>query len=56
MNDLSEFVTLTDTTLTTDSRRVARHFRKLHKNVLQAAHLGRRDARASRCLDACTNH
>lgn len=36
MNDLSEFVTLTDTTLTTDSRRVAKHFKKLHKNVLRA--------------------
>lgn len=36
MNDLSEFVTLNDTTLTTDSRRVAKHFKKLHKNVLRA--------------------
>lgn len=36
MNDLSEFVVLNDTTLTTDSRRVAKHFKKLHKNVLQA--------------------
>jgi len=34
--DLSEFVSLNDSTLTTDSRRVARHFRKQHKNVLQA--------------------
>lgn len=36
MTDLSEFVTLSDTTLVTDSRRVAKHFRKLHKNVLRA--------------------
>lgn len=36
MSDLSEFVTLNDSTLTTDSRRVAKHFRKQHKNVLQA--------------------
>lgn len=36
MNDLSEFVTLNDTTLTTDTRRVAKHFKKAHKNVLQA--------------------
>lgn len=36
MNDLSEFVTLTNTTLTTDSKRVAKHFGKQHKNVLQA--------------------
>lgn len=36
MNDLSEFVTLHETTLTTDSRRVARHFHKKHKNVLQS--------------------
>lgn len=36
MNDLSEFVTLNDTTLTTDSRRVAKHFGKRHGNVLQA--------------------
>lgn len=36
MNDLSEFVILSGTTLTTDSRRVAKHFRKLHKNVLRA--------------------
>lgn len=35
-SDLSEFVTLNDATLTTDSRRVAKHFHKLHKNVLQA--------------------
>lgn len=36
MNDLSEFVVLNDTTLTTDSRRVAKHFKKRHDNVLQA--------------------
>ena len=36
MNDLSEFVTLHDTTLVTDSKRVAKHFRKYHKNVLRA--------------------
>ena len=36
MNDLSEFVTLNETTLTTDTRRVARHFGKRHDNVLQA--------------------
>jgi Rha family phage regulatory protein len=36
MSDLSEFVVLHDTTLTTDSKRVAKHFRKQHKNVLQA--------------------
>lgn len=36
MNDLSEFVTLSDTTLVTDSRRVAKHFKKRHDNVLQA--------------------
>ena len=36
MYDLSEFVTLSDTTLTTDSRRVARHFKKRHDNVLRA--------------------
>jgi Rha family phage regulatory protein len=36
MSDLSEFVTLTNTTLTTDSKRVAKHFGKLHKNVLRA--------------------
>lgn len=36
MSDLSEFVVLNDTTLTTDSRRVAKHFKKQHKNVLQA--------------------
>ena len=34
--DLSEFVTLNDTTLTTDSRRVAKHFGKRHDNVLRA--------------------
>jgi Rha family phage regulatory protein len=36
MNDLSEFVVLNDTTLTTDSRRVAKHFKKAHKSVLRA--------------------
>jgi len=36
MNDLSEFVTISDTTLVTDSRRVAKHFKKRHDNVLQA--------------------
>jgi Rha family phage regulatory protein len=36
MNDLSEFVTLNDAVLTTDSQRVAKHFKKLHKNVLRA--------------------
>ena len=36
MKDLSEFVTLNDTTLTTDSRRVAKHFKRRHDNVLQA--------------------
>ncbi len=36
MSDLSEFVTLNDSTLTTDSRRVAKHFKKQHRNVLQA--------------------
>lgn len=36
MNDLSDFVTLHNTTLTTDSRRVAKHFGKRHDNILQA--------------------
>lgn len=36
MNDLSEFVVLSDTTLTTDSRRVAKHFKKSHSSVLRA--------------------
>lgn len=36
MNDLSEFVSLSDTTLTADSRRVAKHFKKRHDNVLRA--------------------
>lgn len=36
MSDLSEFVTLNETTLTTDTRRVAKHFGKRHDNVLQA--------------------
>lgn len=35
MNDLSEFVVLSDTTLTTDSRRVAKHFKRRHDNVLR---------------------
>jgi Rha family phage regulatory protein len=36
MSDLSEFVTLSETTLTTDSRRVAKHFGKRHDSVLRA--------------------
>ncbi len=36
MNDLSEFVVLSDTTLITDSRRVAKHFKKNHRDVLRA--------------------
>lgn len=36
MSDLSEFVTLTSSTLTTDSKRVAKHFKKRHDNVLRA--------------------
>ena len=36
MNDLSDFVTLHNTTLTTDSRRVAKHFGKRHDSVLRA--------------------
>jgi Rha family phage regulatory protein len=36
MSDLSEFVTLSDTTLTTDSKRVAKHFNKRHADVLRA--------------------
>jgi len=36
MNDLSEFVTLNDSTLMTDSRRVAKHFGKRHEQVLRA--------------------
>ena len=36
MFELSEFVTLSDTTLTTDSRRVAKHFKKRHDNILRA--------------------
>lgn len=36
MFDLSEFVTIDNETLVTDSRRVAKHFKKAHKNVLQA--------------------
>lgn len=35
-SDLSEFVTLNSTTLTTDSRRVAKHFGKRHGDVLRA--------------------
>lgn len=35
-SDLSEFVTLNSSTLTTDSRRVAKHFKKRHDNVLRA--------------------
>ncbi|WP_108374885.1 Rha family transcriptional regulator [Limnohabitans sp. T6-5] len=36
MLDLSEFVTLNNETLVTDSRRVAKHFKRAHKNVLRA--------------------
>lgn len=36
MLDLSEFVTLNNETLVTDSRRVAKHFKKRHDNVLRA--------------------
>lgn len=36
MNDLSAFVTLNDSTLTTDSKRVAKHFSKRHDNILRA--------------------
>jgi Rha family phage regulatory protein len=36
MLDLSEFVTINNDTLVTDSRRVAKHFKKRHDNVLQA--------------------
>lgn len=36
MSDLSEFVTLTAGTLTTDSRKVAKHFGKRHDSVLRA--------------------
>lgn len=36
MNDISEFVVLNDATLTTDSRRVAKHFKKRHEQVLRA--------------------
>lgn len=36
MFDLAEFVTLNQNVLVTDSRRVAKHFKKLHKNVLRA--------------------
>jgi Rha family phage regulatory protein len=36
MNDLSEFVTLHHSTLTTDTRRIAKYFKKRHDNVLRA--------------------
>lgn len=36
MSDLSEFVTISNSTLTTDSKRVAKHFKKRHDNVLRA--------------------
>ncbi len=36
MADLSEFVILSDATLVTDSRRVAKHFKKRHDNLLQS--------------------
>ena len=36
MSDLSEFVTLTNATLVTDSRRVAKHFKRRHADVLRA--------------------
>ena len=36
MSDLSEFVTINDATLTTDSKRVAKHFKKRHDTVLRA--------------------
>lgn len=36
MTDLSEFVSLHHATLTTDSRRVAKHFKKRHDNLLRA--------------------
>lgn len=36
MNDLSEFVSLENNVLVTDSLRVARHFGKQHKHVLRA--------------------
>ena len=36
MSELSDFVVLNETTLTTDSRRVAKHFKRPHKNVLRA--------------------
>lgn len=35
MSDISEFVSLNETTLITDSRRVAKHFGKKHKNVMR---------------------
>jgi phage regulator Rha-like protein len=36
MSDMSEFVTQNDTTLTTDSRRVVKRFKKRHGDVLRA--------------------
>ena len=36
MSDMSEFVTQNDTTLTTDSRRAVKHFKKRHGDVLRA--------------------
>ena len=36
MSDMSEFVTQNDTALTTDSRRVVKHFKKRHGDVLRA--------------------
>ncbi|WP_051235762.1 Rha family transcriptional regulator [Ottowia thiooxydans] len=36
MNDLSEFVAPTSGTLTTDSRKVAKHFGKRHDSVLRS--------------------
>lgn len=36
MHDLTEFVTINNDTLVTDSRRVAKHFKKAHKSVLRA--------------------
>ena len=36
MHDIAEFVTLDHNVLVTDSRRVAKHFKKRHTNVLRA--------------------
>lgn len=36
MHDIAEFVTLNHNVLVTDSRRVAKHFKKRHDNVLRA--------------------